>query len=109
MYMRTLPQSTLGKVAVILIVLMFVLLVAGTSSVQLYDGVAAGESIVADISARPILALTMLAGFVSGLASFVLGLLSVIKYKDHSILIYATLTVGAILIVFLAGEVISPH
>lgn len=107
--MRIMPQSTIGKIAVLLILSMFGLFYAGASSVGLYDDVASGDSILADILARPLVAVSMLAGFVSGLTSFGLGLTALFKKKDHAFLVYVALVIGAMLIVLLIGEIVSPH
>ena len=56
----------------------------------LYEGVSSGSSILADISGRPVLALTMLAGFASGISAFITGLIAIIKQKDRAILVYVS-------------------
>lgn len=103
------PQSTLGKIAVLLILSIFVLFFVGASSTQLYGDTSAGESILADILTRPIVAVSMLAGFVSAIASFVLSLISILKKKDRAFLVYFALVIGAFLLFFIVGEFISPH
>jgi hypothetical protein len=59
--------------------------------------------------ARPALALTMLAGMSAGVSAFITGLLAIIRYRDNSLLTYVSMVIGALLILFLSGEVISPH
>lgn len=104
------PQTTLGKWSVGLIVVMPVLFVIGTSLANsLYASVPAGGTILADITARPALALTMLAGMAAGIAAFIVGLLALVRKQEKALLVYASTVVGALLMVFLAGEIAFPH
>jgi len=103
------PTTTLGKWSVGLIVAMPVLFIIGTSFTSLlYPSVPAGGTILADIAARPALALTMLVGMAAGICAFVTGFLAILK-KERAILVYVACAIGGLLFVFLAGEVISPH
>jgi hypothetical protein len=93
-----------------LIVAMPILFVIGTSFAgSLYDSVAAGGTILKDISARPALALTMLAGMAAGVAGLITGLISILKHKEHAILVYLATVIGALLTVYLAAELLFPH
>lgn len=109
MCMKILPQTRWGTVAVGLIVLMVVLLVAGMNAVQLYDGVAAGKTILLDIEARPLVALTMLAGFAAGLTSLACSTVALLRHKDRALLVVVAFVIGLLLAVFLAAEIVSPH
>jgi hypothetical protein len=104
------PGTTLGKWSVGLIVAMSILFIIGTSFTNsLYKSVPAGGTILADIAARPALALTMLAGMVAGISAFITGLLAIIRQKEHALLIYVSSSIGALLVLFLAGEILFPH
>ena len=104
------PKSIMGKCSVALIVAMPILFVIGTSFRNiLYPTIPAGRSILADINARPALALTMLAGMVAGILGFITGLLAIIKKKENAILVYIATAIGALLILFLAAEILFPH
>jgi hypothetical protein len=93
-----------------LAIAMPILFVIGSSfRDSIYESVPAGGTILADIAARPALALTMLAGMAAGIAAFVVGLVALIRKKEGSLLVYASTVIGALLILFLAGEVVSPH
>jgi hypothetical protein len=76
---------------------------------SIYKSIPAGESIMADINERPALALTMLAGMVSGISAFVIGLLAIIRQKENSLLVYVSTIIGALLTLFLTGEIMFPH
>lgn len=104
------PKSKLGKWAVGLIIVMFVLFFLGSSfTTWIYESVSAGKTILEDIAKRPALALTMLAAMTSGILAFVFGLMAVIRQKDNSPLVWIAMIIGGLLIIFLAGEFISPH
>jgi hypothetical protein len=108
--LRISPKTALGKWSVGLIVVMPILFIIGTSFVNsIYKSVPAGNTILADIAARPALALTMLAGMVAGISAFVTGLLAAIREKEKALLVYVAIVVGALLLLFLCGEIIFPH
>ena len=108
--MKITPKSTLGKWSCGLILAMPILFIVGTSLTNsYYKSIPAGDTIIADIFARPALALTMLAGMASGISAFITGLLALIKGKDKVLLVYLSTSIGALLILFLAGEIIFPH
>jgi hypothetical protein len=108
--LNIMPKTTLGKWSVGLIVAMPILFIIGASFTNsLYRSVPAGGTILADIAARPALALTMLAGMVAGILAFIAGLLAIIRQKEHALLVYASSLIGALLVLFLAGEILFPH
>ena len=107
---KFLPGTAPGKWSVGLIVLMPILFVIGTSLAGvLYDSVQSGRTILADISARPFVALTMLAGMASGVGGFITGLLAIIKGKEKNLLVYLSTIIGGLLIVYLVAELAFPH
>lgn len=107
---RIMPILTLGKWSVGLIIAMPLLFIIGTSFTNsLYKSVPAGGTILADIAARPALALTMLAGMVAGISAFITGFLAIIRQKEHALLVYLSTAIGALLVLFLAGELLFPH
>jgi hypothetical protein len=107
---RILPTTILGKWSIGLIIAMPLLFVLGTSFTNsLYASIAAGDTILADIAARPALALTMLAGMGSGILAFITGILAIIKQTERAVLVYISSAIGALFILFLAGEILFPH
>lgn len=107
---KILPMTRLGIWSVVLIVAMPLLFTIGSSFTDtLYQGVPSGRTIPADIVARPALALTMLAGMGAGISAFVTGLLGIIRQKERGILVYVSSLVGALLILYLSGELLFPH
>ena len=107
---RITPKTIFGKWSVGLIVTMPILFIIGkTFTNSLYKSVPAGRTILADIAARPALALTMLAGVVAGISAFITGFLTIIRQKEKALLVYVSTGIGALLILFLAGEIMFPH
>ena len=107
---RIMPLTTLGKWSVGLIVAMPLLFIIGTSFTNsLYKSVPAGGTILAEIATRPALALTMLAGMFAGISAFITGLLAIIRQKEYALLVYVSSSIGALLVLFLAGEILFPH
>jgi predicted membrane-bound spermidine synthase len=104
------PGTALGRWTVGLIVAMPILFVIGSSfSNSLYELVPAGRTILADVAARPYLALTMLAGMVTGISAFIVGLFAILKHKENAFLVYISTVIGGLLILFLVGELAFPH
>jgi len=107
---RLLPVSSTGKWSIGLIIAMPLLFVLGMSFTDtLYESVRAGSTILADIAARPALALTMLAGMAAGVSALITGLLAIIRQKDNALLVYVASLIGALLVIFLIGEILFPH
>lgn len=108
--LRITPRSTLGKWSIALIPTMVVFFILGTSFTNsLYKSVSAGTTILEDIIARPALALSMLSGMGAGIAAFFTGLLVIILQKENALLVYISTAIGALVILFLAGEIFFPH
>jgi hypothetical protein len=107
---RILPSSTVGKWSVGLIIAMPLLFITGSSFTDtIYNGVPAGGTIPTDIVARPALALTMLAGMAAGISAFITGLLAINRKKDNAVLVFISSIIGALLLLFIAAELLFPH
>ena len=100
------PRHRMGKWSVGLIVVMPILFYIGTLFVNFYGSVSAGRTILIDIVARPGVALPMLAGFVSGIAAFVCGLLDVTKNKDYSVLVFLSTIAGFFVLLWTLAEIL---
>jgi hypothetical protein len=107
---RIAPKTILGKWSIGLIVAMPILFTIGSSFTNsLYQSIPAGETILADIAARPALAFTMLAGMIAGISAFITGLLAIIRRKENALLVYVSTVIGGLFMVFLSGEIVFPH
>jgi hypothetical protein len=110
MKISILPKTKLGWWSLGLAVAMPVLFFIGMSfTTLLYKSVPAGGSILKDVTVRPALALTMLAGMASGISAFIIGLIAIIRQKERALLVYGATLIGALLTIFLFGEFLSPH
>ena len=108
--LRISPKTILGKFSIGLIVAMPILFIVGTSFTNsLYKTIPVGGTVLADIAERPALALTMLVGMVAGILAFITGLLAIVRQKENALLVYVSTTIGTLLILFLAGELLFPH
>lgn len=107
--MKLFPKTKLGFLSVGFVIVMFLLFYLGSSLVSVYESVAAGETVLQDIYRRPGVAISMLSGFVAGIVSFIVGLFSIVFYKERSLLVYISIVIGALLIYLLIGEFVSPH
>lgn len=97
------PQSKLGKWSVWLIAAFLVLLGVGMMLVSL--GQRGGETIFDNL----LLSIPMLLAGAAGIASFVVGLISIIRSKERHVLVIIATVIGFIVAFFIAGEIISPH
>ena len=103
------PKSHLGKLSVVLIVFMPIFFYIGMSFVDFYESILAGRTILHDIIVRPGIALSMLAGFISGIAAFFTGIIGIIRKKDRSILVFLSTAMGFFVLLWCLAEVIFPH
>jgi hypothetical protein len=107
---RIFPITSWGKWSVGLVVAMPFLFIIGASFTNsLYKSVPAGGTILADIAARPALALAMLTGILAGILAFITGFLAMIRSKERALMVYISTAIGALLLFFLAGELLFPH
>ncbi len=70
----------------------------------LYPNVEAGNSLLEDIAARPVLSLAMVLAMLSGVIAFACGLAALIKQKDRSLLVFITTFLGGLLLLLLIAE-----
>ena len=98
MRVTILPKTLLGKWSVGLAVA-FILLI-------ILSGVLTG---LGGVGPGPVGPIVGVAFGISGIAAFVTGLISIIKSKERSILVFLVVVVGVLALLFLLGEVIFPH
>lgn len=104
------PDTNLGKWSIGLIIVMPILFFVGASFTNtLYASIPSGDTILQDVTIRPALALTMLAGMAAGILAFITGVITVVAKKERSFYVYISTLIGLLLIVFLFGEFIPPH
>ena len=105
MRIAVLPKTSLSRWSVGLaaaFILLFVLFQTFAASVRCYPVPNPGLP-------SPVIVMAVVADYISGIAAFVIGLISIIKSKERSILVFLVVVVGVIALLFLLGEVIFPH
>ncbi|MCL5094320.1 MAG: hypothetical protein M1355_04280 [Patescibacteria group bacterium] len=103
------PKTKSGKWSVGLILAMPILFFTGGFLANtLYKEVAA-DSIIGDLTGRPLLSLSMLAGIASGVSAFVTGIVAFIRQKERALLVYLSIAFGGMLVLLLLGEVFVSH
>jgi len=104
------PQTRLGKWSVGLIVVMPILFLLGTWSMNtFYPSVESGDTLFKDILARPALALSMLAGLTAGVLACITGFAATLRQKERTLLVYLSTVLGTLVFLFILGEIFFPH
>ena len=103
------PGTFLGRWSTVLIIIMPILFYIGMSFVSFYESVPAGKTISEDIVARPGVSLLMLAGFISGIAAFFVGIISITRKKDHSVFVFLSTAIGFLVLLWCLAEILFPH
>ena len=97
------PESRLGKWSVGLIIV-FLLLFA---TLQLL--VASGQQGGATFFSNLVLAIPGSLGGISGVFAFFTGIVAIIKSKERSVPVFLAAAMGLFILIFLLGEILSPH
>jgi len=58
---------------------------------------------------QPVLSVPMTIAGICGVTAFFTGLTSVIKHKERSLLVFLAILWGGFVLLFISGEVLSPH
>lgn len=104
------PVTRQGKLSLIFLITMPILFSFGFSLARgFYSSVQSGETIIADIFKRPLLALSMITGHICGVGAFITGIQAITKKKERSIFVFISAMTGGLVLVFLAGEILFPH
>lgn len=75
-----------------------------TGNIVVASGQAGGDTIFDNLY----ISIPMLLAGLSGIAAFVVGLISIVKSKERSPLVYIATLIGLLIVVFLAGETFGP-
>jgi uncharacterized membrane protein YeaQ/YmgE (transglycosylase-associated protein family) len=51
----------------------------------------------------------MLAGMGAGITALITGLVAIFRQKERAVLVLISSAIGAVLVLFLAGEIVFPH
>jgi cytochrome bd-type quinol oxidase subunit 2 len=97
------PKTNLGKWSISLIIIFIVLFVI--FQILVASGQRGGETFLDNLW----LSVPMLLAATSGVMAFLLGLISIIKNKERSALVFVSTIVGFFILWFIVGELLVPH
>ena len=97
------PKTVAGKWSLWLITAFIVLFASFLVSVAAWQR--GGEGFFDNL----LLAVPMVLAGISGIASFLTGLVGVTRYRERSILVYPAMLIGLCVLLFAAGEIAFPH
>jgi len=97
------PKTVLGKWAIWLIVVFFILFAVFQILVAI--GQRGGEKFFDNL----LLAMPGLLMAITGIGSFFTGIVSIVKNKERAALVFVATAVGLLILLFVLGEIIFPH
>jgi len=103
---KLLPKTILGKWSIVLIIAMPIFFYIGVLFVDFYESVPAGKTIPNDVIVRPGVALSMLTGFVCGIAAFFTGIIGIIRKKDYSIFVFLSTMAGFLILLWCLAQIL---
>lgn len=98
-----LPKTTLGKWSLGLLIAFFLCFVA--LHLLARSGQRGGDGFLDNLF---LFIPTVLAGL-AGVSAFLTGLISILKSKEHSILVFVATLIGFCIFIFVLGEILYPH
>jgi len=98
-----LPKTKTGKKATRLIIAFF--LFFASMQILVLGGQQGGETLLDN----PWLGTFGILMIISGVSAFFVGLFSIIKYRERSILTFLITLLGLFILFFILGEFLSPH
>jgi hypothetical protein len=105
MRISILPKTSLGWWSLGLGVVFFLLRVL----LQAFAASVRGNPVSNPSPPSPVINMAVVADYISGIVSFVTGLISIIKSKERSILVFLVVIVGFFALLFLLGEALFSH
>jgi len=97
------PKTSQGKWSIGLIVAFFLLL--ELHFFLLKSGQRGGETFFSNLT----LAINLIISGLSGISSFFTGAYAILKMKERSLLVFISTAIGAFVLIFWLGEILSPH
>ena len=97
------PKSILGKLSVKLVILFFFML--AVFYLMCASGQRGGDTFFSNLY----LTIPFLIAAIAGMVAFFIGILSVIKNKDYSILVILSTIIGFLILLWCLAEILFPH
>jgi len=111
-----LPKTSLGRWSVALVAAFFLLFVLEQTFVASVLRGLRPNPVSPPVSPPPMVhvvatisGILFVAAPISGISAFVTGLISVLKSKERSILVFLAVFIGLFVLIFCLGEVLVPH
>jgi len=98
-----LPNHILGRWSVGMIIYFFLML--GLLMGMISSGQKGGDTIFSNL----VLGIPGLLAAISGVAAFFTGIISIVKGKERSVLVFVATAVGLFVLWFCAAEILFPH
>ncbi|MCR8898153.1 hypothetical protein NWF34_14485 [Gordonia sp. GONU] len=103
--MEILPRTKLGKWSSALLAAYFLIFIFTNLVIVGLFHQEGGETFTDNLY----VSIPMLSVFVLAVAALVTGGLSVFRYKERALLVYASIALGLTITIFMIGELIAPH
>ncbi len=98
------PKTKLGKWSLICILLAILSAIIVFATIAIFN-IKGGDTFFS----TPSLAIPLVLAWFLGCASFLIGLIAIIKSKSRSVLVFVASTVGLLITLYGLAEVIFPH
>jgi cytochrome bd-type quinol oxidase subunit 2 len=98
------PATSLGRWSVALVIAMFVLFVVAFG-VVIFGHQTGGETFTDNLY----ISIPMSGAVFAGIASFITGLIAILKQKERSVTALISTGIGLCLLIFILGEFLFPH
>ena len=103
MKINVMPNSCPGKWSIGLIVLFFLFLF------PFFFFIASGERGGETFFSNLLLTIPFLLAAISGIGAFLMGLISIVRNKERSFLVFVSTGIGMIVLVWCTSEILFPH
>ena len=97
------PKTLLGKWSVLFIILFLLLFVV--FQILVLSGQRGGDTFFSNMT----LTIPALSMAISGIASFSTGVISIVKDREKSLLVFIATVIGLLVLLFCTGEILFPH
>jgi uncharacterized membrane protein len=97
------PKTRLGKWSMWLIVVFILLFI--TFQLLVASGQRGGDTFLSNLT----LSIPILTAGICGIAAFITGIISIIKSKERSVLVFIASIIGLFVLMFVSGEFLAPH
>jgi len=97
------PKTHLGKWSIVLIISFFIFL--GLFFIFVNLGERGGDTFFSNLK----LTIPMLIAGISGVGCFFTGIISVFKNKEKSVLVFLSIILGFLILLWILAEVLFPH